>query len=198
MGSCLTAALPSVIKLLCLTAMRKIVLPETKPAFEWVNGRALQKVSPKRQHALAQGQFHFALSAWSTARGAGMVGPEWRFHIQPPGEERRPLVPDVAFLSYRRLPYEDQLKTEEPRVAPDIVVEVKSPDDRREDIEEKVRVYLVAGTLVVFLVDPNLRNVTACEQGRRTTFDNDDMLTHEALPGFSLPVRDLFTQPLPK
>ena len=34
--------------------MRDIVLPEVKPALEWIGGRAVQKVSPQRKHALAQ------------------------------------------------------------------------------------------------------------------------------------------------
>jgi Putative restriction endonuclease len=65
------------------------VLPEAKPAFEWVNGRALQKVSPKRKHGLAQGRFFAALDRWAETNRMGSVATEWRFHIQPPGEVRR-------------------------------------------------------------------------------------------------------------
>jgi len=34
----------------------EIVLPETKPETEWVRGRALQKMSPMRDHSLIQGE----------------------------------------------------------------------------------------------------------------------------------------------
>jgi Putative restriction endonuclease len=71
--------------------MREIVLPEAKPAFEWVNGRALQKVSPKRKHGLAQGGFFAALDRWAETNRMGSVATEWGFHIQPPDEVRRPL-----------------------------------------------------------------------------------------------------------
>ena len=37
-----------------MDTLREITLPETKPAMEWVNGRAVQKVSPTRKHALLQ------------------------------------------------------------------------------------------------------------------------------------------------
>jgi Uma2 family endonuclease len=178
--------------------MFKIKVPEGKPAFEWVNGRALQKVSPKRQHSLAQGAFDVALTSWAQSTGAGFAGPEWRFHVQPPGELRRPLVPDVAFLSYKRLPYPAMQRTDEPVVAPDAVVDVKSPSDQRVDIEEKVRVYLAAGTRVVFLVDPKKRAVTVCDADARQQLTDNDVIKHRALPGFRLPVKALFELPKPK
>jgi Uma2 family endonuclease len=107
--------------------MADITLPETKPALEWVNGRALQKVSPKRKHSIAQTRFAAALDSWTRRTRAGIAGTEWRFQVQPPGEDSRPLVPDVAFLSYERLPYEVQQVTDVPIVAPDVVVEALSP-----------------------------------------------------------------------
>jgi len=178
--------------------MREIVLPETKPALEWVNGRALQKVSPQRKHALAQGQFCSALSAWSFGKGSGMVGTEWEFRLQPSGEVRRPLVPDVAYLSYARVPYEDEAAADIPRVAPDAVVEVISPGDRRKDIEEKVRVYLACGTSVIFLVDTRHEIVVARDRSAERTFKRGDLVHHKSLPGFAFPVALLFDRPRPK
>ncbi|MBV8280617.1 MAG: Uma2 family endonuclease, partial [Candidatus Eremiobacteraeota bacterium] len=134
--------------------MHEIYLPDAKPALEWVNNRVLQKVSPKRKHSFAQMRFANALDAWSASRGNGTAGTEWHFQVRPTGEISRTMVPDVAFLSYERLPYEEFKKTDIARIAPDAVVEVRSPEDRQKDIDEKVRVYLAAGTKVVFLVDP--------------------------------------------
>lgn len=174
-----------------------IKLPEAKPAFEWVNGRALQKVSPKQRHGLAQLRFAAALDLWAQATGSGTVATEWRFHIQPPGEIRRPLVPDVAFLSYARLPYREMRAVEEPTIAPDAVVEVLSPDDRRADVDDKVRVYLAAGTRVVFLVDPKTETVTACDERGRCQIQTS-FIQHSALPGFKLKIKALFELPRAK
>ena len=178
--------------------MREIVLPEAKPAFEWVNGRALQKVSPRRKHSLAQSEFLIALSEWASATGLGRFGTEWEFRIAPPGEERRPLVPDVAFLSYARLPYEAETDADIPRVAPDAVVEVLSSGDRHRDVEEKVRVYLAAGTSVVFLVNTDHQTVTIRDATGSQTINRDRGVTHSRLPGFSMPARLLFEEPRPK
>lgn len=178
--------------------MHEIILPETKPALEWVNGRVLQKVSPQRKHALAQMEFTTALAAWAKENRCGMVGPEWEFRIQPPGEARRPLVPDVAYISYARLPHDDEAAADIPRVAPDAVVEVISPHDRPADIAEKVRVYLASGTGVVFLVDTEARLVTVRDGGAPRTISQDETIRHESLPGFALPARTLFDWPGPQ
>ncbi len=175
-----------------------ITLPDAKPAFEWVNGRALQKVSPQHPHGVAQGRFFTALDEWAQGHGAGRVATEWRFHIQPPGELRRPLVPDVAFLSYDRLPFAQRKEAGEPSVAPDVVVEVLSPGDRRRDVDEKVRVYLAAGTKVVFLVNTDTEIVTVRDPLGERRVEEGDVLTHEALPGFRLHTSRLFASAQPK
>lgn len=178
--------------------MREIVLPETKPALEWINGRVVQKVSPQRKHALAQAVFAAALLDWARAGGHGDVGTEWEFRVAPPGEDRRPLVPDVAYLSFDRLPYKDEAAADIPRVAPTVAVEILSPDDRQADVDEKIRVYMAAGTSAVILVDTKRRNVELFGPKGTRHFGESDTLTHESLPEFSLPVRSLFERPRPK
>jgi Uma2 family endonuclease len=174
--------------------MLEIKLPEAKPAFEWVNGRTLQKVSPKFKHGLAQLRFAAALDVWARKKRMGSVATEWRFHIQPPEEIRRPLVRDVTFLSYKRLPYAKMLLTQNPQQ----VVEVLSPRDRRADIDEKVRVYLTAGSNVVFLVDPTTQTVTVCDGTGKCQLHKRDIIHHSSLPGFRLAVKSLFVLPKPK
>jgi Uma2 family endonuclease len=176
----------------------EISVPETKPATEWISGRAVQKVSPQRKHALAQGVFFATLYAWAMRSGSGRVGTEWEFRVQPPGEARRPLVPDVAYLSYARVPFEPADQADMPRVAPDVVVEVLSPGDARSDIDEKVRVYLAAGTAVVFLVDTESHSIVARKHGTAQAFGERDTITDDALPGFSMPARVLFEEPRPR
>ena len=172
-------------------------MPEDKPAYEWVNGRALQKVRPKRKHSLAQTRFAIALERWAHRGGLGSVGTEWRFRVQPPGEQRRPLMPDVAFLSYDRLSFEAQQTTDEPEVAPEAVVEILSPDDRPADVEEKVRVYLAAGTSVVFLADTDRRQVTVRDAAGSRSIEKG-VLEHIALSGFRRPIARLFSATRPK
>ena len=181
-----------------MSTVREIAVPETKPATEWVNGRALQKMSPQEPHARAQTRFTVALTVWADATGAGRVGTEWEFRVTPPHEVTRPLVPDVAFLSYDRLGYEEDEAARIPYMAPDVAVEIISPGDRRRDIEEKIRVYLAAGAGLVLYVDPVERTFTAHDVAGSRRFLADDVFEHSMLPGFSVRVGSVFEKVKPK
>ena len=178
--------------------MQEIILPDdVEPALEWVNNRILQKVSPSGSHALAQRRFASALGDWADERGAGAVGTEWRFQVQPAGEIRRSLVPDIAFLSYDSVPSPEIDLSIPPVLAPDVVVEIRSPDDRAADIDEKVRVYLAAGTKAIFLVDPGTRSVRIIDR-RETREIRSGSIAHESLTGFQLQSDELFDLPKPR
>jgi Uma2 family endonuclease len=77
----------------------------------------------------------------------------------------RALVPDVAFLSYERLAYEDEEAAQIPYMAPDVAVEVLSPHDRRADVDDKIRVYLASGAHLVLMIDPIAQTFTADDSG---------------------------------
>ncbi len=176
----------------------EITVPETKPATEWVNGRALQKVSPQELHARAQFRVVAALGAWADQTGAGRVGTEWEFRVTPPHEQTRPLVPDVAFLSYDRLGYNEDAAAQIPYMAPDVAIEVRSPKDREADVNEKIRVYLASGASLVLVIDPHGRTFTAHDSANPKVFTSDMIFEHPALPGFTIAVASAFEKPKPK
>lgn len=168
----------------------EIVLPETKPETEWVRGRPLQKVSPQRTHSWLQGALTIELTRW--AMGRGKVGPEWRFRVAPPGEIRRPLVPDVAYVSNERLHTLSDADLEVPPLSPDVAVEILSPDDRRIDIDDKISAFLRGGSSLVVVVDPQPRIVELHDRSGVVRLDEDDVIEHAALAGFAYSVRALF------
>ena len=171
--------------------MREIVLPETKPALEWILGRAVQKVSPKRRHALLQLWWGERLHAWAESRGE--VGTEWRFRIAPPGEVIRPLVPDVAYLSYERMGDATDDELEAPLMAPNVAVEIVSPNDERRHIEHKIEVYLAAGADAVIVVDPDNETVTVHDSEDVDVFSGPQKFLHPALPGFVFRIDEMIS-----
>ena len=133
-------------------------IPEVKPAIELYRGTRRQKVSPQFTHALLQGRLAAILGMW--ARGRGRVGTEWRFYfLESDGNRSSSLVPDVAYVSFERLPYDAGPEAEQPLLAPDIAVEILSPDDRRAHVQEKTDLYRVYGTTCVIIVDPTQRSI---------------------------------------
>ena len=148
------------------------------------------EVSKFRTNARLQATFGAALFDWEA--GHGQTGIEWRFRVAPPGEIRRPLVPDVAFVRNERLAGLDGLELEAPEFSPDVAVEIRSPDDRVRRIEHKTGVYLATGASLVIVVDPSRRTVQLHDVRGVRELAGDDIIIHPALPGFSLALPELF------
>jgi Uma2 family endonuclease len=132
-----------------------------------------------------------ALNAWATGRG--QAGTEWRFRLAPAGDVRRPLVPDVAYMSYERLrPLSDDDR-ELPPIAPDIAVEVRSPGDRERSLRHKKQVYFATGTLVFIVVDPQTRSATVDDlDGSTLMFAGSDVLRVARFSDLAIPLATLF------
>jgi Uma2 family endonuclease len=129
-----------------------------KPYVEQIYEQRESKVSPKWRHGRAQIRVGAALDRWAVERGE--VGTELRCYLVIDEERPSSLVPDVAYYSFDRLPIDlpDDVR-ERPRIAPDIAVEIISPDDRPRMLARKVELYLRHGSIVVIVVDPIGRTV---------------------------------------
>lgn len=78
-------------------------------------------------------------------------------------------MPDVCFISSRRLPAGKRPRGPFLDVAPDLVVEVLSPSNTAREMDGKNREYFAAGVRLVWLVDPHTRTVhvlTAPDESR--------------------------------
>ena len=71
-------------------------------------------------------------------------------------------------------------------------MEILSPDDRRADVDDKIGVYLRAGSSLVIIVDPQQRAVELHDRAETVRLDETRAIEHWALPGFAYPVAELF------
>ena len=81
-------------------------------------------------------------------------------------------------------------------VAPDLVVEILSPNDRWTEVNQKLREYFAIGVRLVRVADPQTRSVytyRALTDVREFT-ENDDLPGDNVLPGFSVKVAQLFEE----
>jgi Uma2 family endonuclease len=103
------------------------------------------------------------------------------------------IVPDVAFTKWENVPNEEAPISFFPG-HPDLGVEVKSPSDRRRDIEEKMERYRDAGVPLVWWVLPEDRAVEVYRDGQlvATLHEGDVLDGGDVLPGFTLPVAEIF------
>ena len=101
--------------------------------------------------------------------------------------------PDIAFISAERLPLDVRVRGYY-EVTPDLVVEVVSPSNSRRKMDEKARMWLEFGALLVWVVYSDTRSVDVYpEDGKMTTLSENDTLDGgDVLPGFSCAVSEIF------
>ena len=104
-------------------------------------------------------------------------------------------APDVAFVRRERVLAAGRVDAFW-RGAPDLAVEVISPNDLYTEVDEKVAEYLEHGARLVFVVNPRRRTVAEHRPGEpvRVLTVEDTLDGHDVVPGWSLAVRDLFEE----
>ena len=102
-------------------------------------------------------------------------------------------APDIAFVSKKKIEASGIPKTFYPG-APDIAVEVVSPGNTINEVDEKVQDWLDAGAQLVWVVNPRQRNVTAYAASAKPVIlsENDILDGGEVFPGFAIKVNELF------
>jgi Uma2 family endonuclease len=100
---------------------------------------------------------------------------------------------DISFVRASRIP-KDGLPKSFWVGAPDLAVEVLSPDDRPKDVAEKVEDYLAAGALLVWVVNPKRKTVTVHEpmSGAVVLHASDVLDAGTVVRGFKCKVSDIF------
>lgn len=162
--------------------------------FELINGEIYEVPSPNPLHNFIVAQIVFFLISFVRPRQLGYVFGDATSYTLPNGDE---LIPDASYISKERqsFPFPDKFF-----IAPDLAVEVMSPINREREMMDKAESYLESGTRLVWVVYPVLQAVDVIhrnEDGSLNvqkvnldgTLDGEDVL-----PGFTLPVRDIFPQ----
>jgi Uma2 family endonuclease len=132
-------------------------------------------------------------SVYCEQHEAGSVsGSDARFRCFPDDPDKVRL-PDLVFIRKERLTPE--LGTAGfISVPPDLVVEVLSPSDVSYEVDRRVQDYLSAGVKLVWVVHPQSRSVHVYRPGGQGVIlsERDELDGEEVLPGFRLPVREIF------
>ena len=121
----------------------------------------------------------------------GVVGAETGFQIGR--DPDTVLAPDAAFIRRERLAKTGIPKAFYPE-APALVVEVVSPGDTAEEVDDKIRRWFAAGIELAWIFYPTGRSVTVYKSldDIRVLTENDTLSGENVLAGFSCRVGDLF------
>ena len=103
-------------------------------------------------------------------------------------------APDVSFLARGKLTRYKRGGKRIPSVAADLAVEVVSKSNTKAEIARKLNEYFATGTRLAWVVDPKTQTVRVHTTPRQSVVLGLDGILDggDVLPGFRLPVRDVF------
>jgi Uma2 family endonuclease len=164
--------------------------------YEVINGEKVVKPMSTYENVLA-GVLFARLFAHAETTRSGRAVIEVMFDLPDLPNDRRP---DVGFVSFDRWPQTRGIPTTNAwAVVPDLAVEVVSPNDDLRDVLEAVGEYFQSGVRMVWLVVPGeevvYRYTSRTEV--RILSRAEELTGEPVLPGFRLPLADLFPPPDP-
>lgn len=165
-------------------------LPEEEPALEYIDGRIVQKVSPKMHRSALQLEIGTRINQFALPRKAARAFTELRTTFA--GQSR---VPDVAIYRWDRIPRDanGRLATDalEP---PDITIEIVSPGQSMTALVRRCLWYVGHGVQLALAVDAADESVLACHpDGRIDVWHGADQIDlGDLLPEFELTTEELF------
>ena len=159
--------------------------------YELVDGEVVEMAPVNEQHGAVALNIGAGFNLYSRQSGIGRASVETGYRLRISPDTVR--GPDVSFVVAGKEAWESLGDGFSPD-APDIAVEVVSPSNTAAEIERKVGEYLAAGSQRVWVVYTSSRNVLAHRaEGATITYSGDEVITdEELLPGFSLPLSDIF------
>ena len=175
-----------------ITAEELLMMPEDGKRYELVRGVLVEKMPTGHPHARVASKFDRALGNYTEAAGnygEVLVGdPGYRLERDPDTVR----APDVAWIAPGRVPEGTQGY---PELAPDLVVEVKSPNNSWHELAEKAAMWLRFGSRQVWVADPDTNTITVYRPNAESvTLGTDDHLDGgDLLPGFTYPVICFFS-----
>lgn len=164
---------------------------------EWVNGRVIVMAPASRRHVQLTGWIQSLLLIVVQQQQLGEVlGPEFMVRLRKGERSRR--VPDVLFVSSAR---KSLLKPTYLDGAPDLAIEVVSPDSVARDWREKYLAYEAAGVREYWVIDPLSRQMEVYALKRRKfqlmASVKDGSVESVVVPHFRLRPSCLFCDALP-
>ena len=175
-----------------MTAEELLAMPDDGYRYELIRGVLIRMAPAGHSHGRESNRVNRTLSNHVFDNGLGETyAAETGFVLA-----RSPdtvLAPDVAFVRKEREEAARDVSGYFPG-PPDLAVEVISPNDRLTEVADKVSEWLEHGTRMVIVVNPRNRTVRIhTADGVEELAETDTLAGGDVLPGWSMPVTDIFS-----
>lgn len=175
-----------------MTADELLMMPNSRWGYELVRGKLKKYMPAGILHGFIASKIGAFLTIFVDEHNLGAVfAAETGFYIfQNPDTVR---APDSAFVGKEKLAKYGISKGFFPD-APDLAVEVVSPNDKKKDIEDKIQDYLKAGVKLIWIIYPQKQFAAVYRQSKIVSilFENDELEGEDVIPNFTLPLEKIF------
>jgi Uma2 family endonuclease len=169
-------------------------LPENaERRLELVNGEIREMTPTGGAHGEAGGDLFGLIWSYNRLHKLGRVTNAETGYVLTIQDDNKGYVraPDIGFISIKRAP--EPFASDFIPMPPDLAVEVVSPGDRADEIEEKVQNYLRYGVRLVWVMYPSVKKIFVRKTGETKELSQDDVLSGEdVLPGFAVKLSEIF------
>jgi Uma2 family endonuclease len=173
-----------------LTLAEFLASPESDQNYEFIDGQAVRKMSPKRFHASLQAELLMFLQ--TLFKDKGFVYLEWGIILIRNDQDWCP-VPDLTYISLEQLP--SDVGNEMCPVPPELVIEIMSEGQTFREFVAKAGDYLKAGVLRVWVINPMGKTWTVFYPDRPPeTYQGDRLLTDDLFPDLAVTAGQFFAK----
>jgi Uma2 family endonuclease len=164
-------------------------LPSGPVKWELDFGRLIAMPPPGYEHSFSQSTIVTRLKTQGEYRGFGEALGEVTIVLQRDPDLAR--APDACFIVAARLPVRTNASGYLLTI-PDLVVEIRSPNDTLAELERKTQLYLNAGVRVVWVLDPIGQQLIETRNGTSRIWTPGETVTlDDLIPGFAVALADL-------
>jgi Uma2 family endonuclease len=160
--------------------------------YELVEGVLVEKVIGYHESRLGMWIGYLLQQYLDTNDLGELAGADGTLRLMP----RLVRIPDLSFVSHRRMEECPNADAPIPDLTPDLAVEVLSEGNKPGEMKRKLKEYFFCGVTLVWLVGPHKRTVqvsTAPDQSVVLT-EQQELTGEPVLPGFRLPVARIFAK----
>ena len=169
-----------------------MALPDDGHHYEIINGELIDMGNSGALHGYVCSLALAALAGYILPKKLGVILDSSTAFKMKNGNKRSP---DIAFFAKERLQGMAVLPSGYLEGAPDLAVEVLSPGNTVEEIEDKLTEYFESGSRLVWVIHPTQHYVLvyrSAQEPDRLLKEKDSLDGEEVIPGFTLAIADLF------